>query len=119
MADDTLIPAAAGGPRPPEAGALAPPASTVRRRLGRALLLASLAFAAGSTLAQPFQGRRMSPDERERFRRELRQPPGPGGPARDAGPRPQRMSPGERDQLRQQLREARPDDRRGRGRRRD
>lgn len=95
--------------------------SAVRRRLGKTLLAAVLALGAGAAVAQPFFAGRMSPDERERMRRELRQQQQPeqGRYERDPGRRPQRMSPSEREQLRQQLREARPDDRRGRGRRRD
>lgn len=96
--------------------------SAARRRLGRALLAAALALGAGAALAQPFFAGRMSPDERERLRRELRQQQRPeqGRYGGDPGPRRERMSPSEREQLRQQLREARPgDERRGRGRRRD
>jgi len=92
-----------------------------RRRLGKALLAAVLALGAGAAVAQPFFAGQMSPDERERLRRELRQQQQPerGRYERDPGLRRERMSPSEREQLRQQLREARPDDRRGRGRRRE
>lgn len=95
------------------------PSSPARRRIGRALAAAALALAAGGALAQPLFAGRMSPDERERFRRELRQQQEQGRRGADPGSRRERMSPSERDQLRQQLRDARPDDRRGRGRRRD
>ncbi len=105
---------AARGTLPARAG------SAARRRLGKALLAAALALGAGAAVAQPFFAGRMSPDERERFRRELRQQqPEWGRYEADQGFRRERMSPSEREQLRQQLREARPDDRRGRGRRRD
>ncbi len=96
--------------------------SAARRCLGRVLLAAAFALGAGVALAQPFFAGRMSPDERERLRRELRQQQWPeqGRYGADPGPRRERMSPIEREQLRQQLREARPgDDRRRRGRRRD
>ena len=92
-----------------------------RRRIGKALLAAALALAARGALAQPFFAGRMSSDERERFRRELRQQQQQEQGRRGGEPdwRRERLSPSERDQLRQQLRDARPDDRRGRGRRRD
>lgn len=108
-------------PHPPGAartGMRAP--SAARRRLGRALLVAALALGAGTAVAQPFLAARMSPDERERLRRELRQQPERGRHDGESGFRRERMSPSERDQLRQQLREARPEERRerwrGRGR---
>ena len=93
--------------------------SSARRSLARALAVGVLALGAGTALAQPVFGARMSPDERERFRRELRQQQEQGRRGGAPDERRERMSPRERDQLRQQLRDARPDERRGRGRRRD
>ncbi|HLS57781.1 MAG TPA: hypothetical protein VK052_17060 [Zeimonas sp.] len=93
--------------------------SSARRRVAKALAAGVLALGSATVLAQPFSGARMSPDERDRFRRELRQQQEQGRRGGDADGRRERMSPHERDQLRQQLREARPDERRGRGRRRD
>ncbi|RPH67526.1 MAG: hypothetical protein EHM83_01280 [Burkholderiales bacterium] len=98
----------------------------LRRRVIQALAVGVLALSGGAVLAQPFGAGRMSPDERERLRRELRQQqeqarqggdPARRGDARAGGR--QRMSPQERDQLRRQLRQARPEESRNRGRRRD
>ena len=93
--------------------------SVTRRRVGNALLATLLALGAGAAAAQPFFAGRMSPEERERLRRELRQQPERGRQDGVPGYRRERMSPVEREQLRRQLREASPDERRGRGRRRD
>lgn len=82
-------------------------------------MVAALAMVTGAAVAQPFLAGRMSPEERERFRRELRQQPERSRPGDAPFLRRESMSPHERDQLRQQLREVRPDERRGRGRRRD
>ncbi|HQY29363.1 MAG TPA: hypothetical protein PK787_11235 [Burkholderiaceae bacterium] len=106
--------------RKPEGAARAAPVSPARRSLAKALAAGVLALGAGAALAQPIFGARMSPDERERLRRELRQQQEQGRRGGDPDGRRERMSPRERDQLRQQLRDARPDERRGgRGRRRD
>ncbi len=103
-------------PGPAAASAQAP----ARRRFGKAVLAAALALGAGAAAAQPLFAGRMSPDERERLRRELRQQrPERERAGGDPGFRREPMSPREREQLREQLREARPDDRRGRARRRD
>jgi len=103
----------------PDGAAGTAPVSSARRRVAKAVAVGVLALGFGPVLAQPFSGARMSPDERDRFRRELRQQQEQGRRGGDADARRERMSPRERDQLRQQLREARPDERRGRGRRRD
>src|SRR5690606_27503035 len=93
-----------GGERP-EAGAgeRAATRSPSRRRWAKALAVATLALGAGTALAQPFFAGRMSPDERDRFRRELRQQQDQGRRGDEQAGRRERMSPRERDQLRQQL----------------
>ncbi|MBX3589748.1 MAG: hypothetical protein KF755_02445 [Burkholderiaceae bacterium] len=121
MVEDEVTTSGSGAAARQAAAAGARPRASLpaRRRIGKALLAAALALAAGSALAQPFFAGRMSSDERERFRRELRQQQEQGRRGGEPDWRRERLSPRERDQLRQQLRDARPDDRRGRGRRRD
>ncbi|MFO1299836.1 MAG: hypothetical protein U1F17_05515 [Burkholderiaceae bacterium] len=117
--DEVTTSGSAATARQAAAGVPSRASKPARRRVGKALLAAALALAAGSALAQPFFAGRMSSDERERFRRELRQQQEQGRRGGEPDWRRERLSPSERDQLRQQLRDARPDDRRGRGRRRD
>ena len=99
------------------------PVSPMRRALAGSVAAAALALICGTALAQPFAGR-MSPEERERLRRELRQQPGRGRRNDDraggdrTGSQREPMSPQQREQLRRQLREAHASGRRG-GRRRD
>lgn len=112
--DTTEARAGAARAAPPGSRRLEP----ARRRLAAGLALALFALGTGAAMAQPFGGR-MSPDERERLRRELRQQQERGREADGAQWRRERLSPQERDQLRRQLRESRPDERRGGGRRRD
>lgn len=102
------------------------PVSPMRRALAGSAVAAVFALICGTALAQPPAGR-MSPEERERLRRELRQQPGQGRGRRNgdragddgqADLQRERMSPQQREQLRRQLREAHASERRG-GRRRD
>ncbi len=89
---------------------------------------AGCALAIGLLLALPAPAQasgRMDPDQRERFRSELRKHDAQRGErARDdsrrrASPSRERLSPAERERLREQLRDARPPESRRRGSRRD
>lgn len=99
------------------------PAAPARRHFARLLLVLLLASLGAPALAQPLGAARLSPEERERLRRELRQQGDPGRePGRrvdEPGWRRERMAPAEREELRRQLRNVPHDDRRGRGWRRD
>lgn len=95
----------------------------MRRNALAACTIALGALLAGQAWAQPYS--RMDSEQRERFRRELRQHDAQraerarGDPApRRAPPDEGRLSRDERERLREQLRDARSDDnRRGGGRR--
>lgn len=95
----------------------------LRRTAAAACALAIGVLFAGPAAAQPYG--RMDPDQRERFRRELRQHDAQrdervrGDEARRrAAPSRERLSPAERERLREQLRDARPGESRRGGSRR-
>jgi len=102
--------------------------SRLRRTAAAACAVAMGVLLALPAAAQPYG--RMDPDQRERFRRELRQHDAQrnerarsdsarDGSRRRASPSRERLSPAERERLREQLRDARPPESRRRGSRRN